>query len=148
WMKQLFQNQAQVLIATEAGGEGINLQFCRHIINYDLPWNPMRIEQRIGRIHRIGQERDVMIYNFATENTVEEHILNLLYEKIHLFENVVGEIDEILTRLDLKNIETHMTDIFATSESEGEIEVKMNNLTSLIEFEQQMRKENKSNGTA
>lgn len=67
WMKDLFKNRAQVLIATEAGGEGINLQFCNHIINYDLPWNPMRLEQRIGRIHRLGQERDVFIYNMATK---------------------------------------------------------------------------------
>jgi len=148
WMRQLFQNHAQVLIATEAGGEGINLQFCRHIINYDLPWNPMRIEQRIGRIHRLGQERDVKIYNFATENTVEEHILHLLYEKIDLFENVIGEIDEILTRLDLQNIENTISDIFVNSKSDGEIKVKMNNLASVIEFEKQMKKEESSNGTA
>ena len=76
----------------EAGGEGINLQFCNHIINFDLPWNPMRLEQRIGRIHRLGQEKDVMIYNFAIRNTVEEHILKLLYEKIDLFEKVIGEL--------------------------------------------------------
>lgn len=80
-MKQLFENHAQVLIATEAGGEGINLQFCNHLINYDLPWNPMRLEQRIGRIHRYGQERDVHIYNLAIRGTVEEHIMTLLYEK-------------------------------------------------------------------
>ncbi|MGW6167277.1 DEAD/DEAH box helicase, partial [Bacillus altitudinis] len=72
WMKDLFRERAQVLIATEAGGEGINLQFCNQIINYDLPWNPMRLEQRIGRIHRLGQERDVHIYNMATSGTVEE----------------------------------------------------------------------------
>lgn len=80
-MKDLFRGKIQVLIATEAGGEGINLQFCNHMINYDLPWNPMRLEQRIGRIHRLGQERDVHIYNMATKHTVEEHILKLLYEK-------------------------------------------------------------------
>lgn len=62
-MKELFQNHAQVLIATEAGGEGINLQFCSHTINYDLPWNPMRLEQRIGRIHRLGQK---MMFIFIT----------------------------------------------------------------------------------
>src|SRR5699024_2424655 len=59
WMKQLFSESKQVLIATEAGGEGINLQFCHHIINYDLPWNPMRLEQRIGRIHRFGQKNQI-----------------------------------------------------------------------------------------
>jgi SNF2 family DNA or RNA helicase len=134
WMTQLFRNHAKVLIATEAGGEGINLQFCQHIINYDLPWNPMRIEQRIGRIHRIGQEKDVNIYNFATENTIEEHILKLLYEKINLFESVIGELDEILTKFDLKNIEQHIRDIFNESESAGEIKIKMDNLSSLINY--------------
>ena len=101
-MKQLFESHAQVFIATEAGGEGINLQFCHHIINYDLPWNPMRLEQRIGRVHRLGQKHDVHIYNLAIQHTVEEHILKLLYEKINLFERVVGELDDILTKLDLK----------------------------------------------
>ncbi|WLD92036.1 DEAD/DEAH box helicase [Alkalihalobacillus sp. AL-G] len=132
WMTQLFKNHAKVLIATEAGGEGINLQFCQHIINYDLPWNPMRIEQRIGRVHRIGQEQDVHIYNFATENTIEEHILRLLYEKINLFESVIGNLDEILTRVGMKNIEQHIRQIFYESDSDGEIRIKMDNLTSIL----------------
>src|SRR5690625_3749467 len=93
WMQQLFKNEAQVMIATEAGGEGINLQFCHHLINYDLPWNPMRIEQRIGRIHRYGQENNVLIYNLSISDTIEDHILNLLYRKINLFERVVGDLD-------------------------------------------------------
>lgn len=134
WMKELFQNHAKVLIATEAGGEGINLQFCNHMINYDLPWNPMRLEQRIGRIHRLGQKHDVHIYNLATKHTVEEHILKLLYEKIHLFERVIGELDDILTRINMKNIDAHIQEIFAQSKSEGEIRIKMENLTSIIEF--------------
>ncbi|MFC4320691.1 DEAD/DEAH box helicase [Litchfieldia salsa] len=134
WMKQLFQNNAQVLIATEAGGEGINLQFCNHLINYDLPWNPMRLEQRIGRIHRLGQEHDVKIYNFSTANTVEEHILKLLYEKINLFERVVGQLDDILTRLDIGNLEEHVQDILLHSKSEGEMKIKMDNLTSIINY--------------
>lgn len=135
WMTHLFKNHAKVLIATEAGGEGINLQFCQHIINYDLPWNPMRIEQRIGRVHRIGQEHDVHIYNFATENTIEEHILRLLYEKINLFENVIGDLDEILSRVGMKNIEQHIRDIFYDSETDGEVRIKMDNLTSLLTYE-------------
>ncbi|MBT2726557.1 DEAD/DEAH box helicase [Bacillus sp. ISL-75] len=140
WMRELFQKHAQVLIATEAGGEGINLQFCNHIINFDLPWNPMRLEQRIGRIHRLGQEKDVMIYNFAIKNTVEEHILKLLYEKIHLFEKVIGELDDILTKLEFGNIEDHLIDIFGQSSSEGEMRIKMENLSSMIEFAQDMKK--------
>ncbi|WP_052344286.1 DEAD/DEAH box helicase [Bacillus ndiopicus] len=97
YMKHLFKEHAQVLIATEAGGEGINLQFCSHVINYDLPWNPMKLEQRIGRVHRLGQNEDVQIYNLAIENTIEQHILSLLYKKIDVFEQVVGELDAILT---------------------------------------------------
>ena len=97
WMKQLFKEQAQVLIATESGSEGINLQFCHHVINFDLPWNPMKLEQRIGRVHRLGQEHDVHIYNLAIQNTIEDHILDLLYDKIGVFEKVVGELDDILS---------------------------------------------------
>ncbi|KAB7670013.1 DEAD/DEAH box helicase [Bacillus sp. B1-b2] len=139
WMRDLFQNHAQVLIATEAGGEGINLQFCHHIINFDLPWNPMRLEQRIGRIHRLGQKEDVRIYNFAIKNTVEDHILKLLYEKIHLFEKVIGELDDILTKLDFGNMDDYMKDIFSHSKSEGEMKIKMDNLTSMIEFAQNVK---------
>lgn len=141
WMRELFQNHAQVLIATEAGGEGINLQFCSHIINFDLPWNPMRLEQRIGRIHRLGQKSDVHIYNFATKDTVEEHVLKLLYEKIHLFEKVVGDLDDILTKLQFGNIDDHLLDIFGKSSSEGEMRIKMDNLTAMIEFAETMKEE-------
>ncbi|WP_179955614.1 DEAD/DEAH box helicase [Paenibacillus baekrokdamisoli] len=102
WMMDLFRGRAQVLIATEAGGEGINLQFCHNMINFDLPWNPMRVEQRIGRVHRLGQTHDVKIYNLCTLNTIEEHIVGLLHEKINLFELVIGELDHILERFEKK----------------------------------------------
>ena len=134
WMKDLFRGKVQVLIATEAGGEGINLQFCNKIINYDLPWNPMRLEQRIGRIHRLGQERDVYIYNMATKHTVEEHILKLLYEKIHLFEKVVGDLDDILTKIEVGNFEDHLHDILFYSATDEEMKIKMENLTSFISY--------------
>ncbi|MED1205151.1 DEAD/DEAH box helicase [Heyndrickxia acidicola] len=134
WMRELFQKHVQVLIATEAGGEGINLQFCHHMINFDLPWNPMRLEQRIGRVHRLGQTEDVHIYNFATKHTVEDHILKLLYEKIHLFERVIGELDDILTKLDFGKLEDHLLDIFKHSKTEGEMKIKMDNLTEMIQF--------------
>ncbi|MBS4209617.1 SNF2-related protein [Bacillus sp. FJAT-50079] len=147
WMRDLFQNHVQVLIATEAGGEGINLQFCSHVINFDLPWNPMRLEQRIGRVHRLGQENDVHIYNFAVKNTIEEHILKLLYEKIKLFERVVGELDEILANLDCNHLEDHFKDIFQHSQTEGEMKVKMENLSSLIHFADSLRKEELTNAS-
>lgn len=139
WMRELFQNHAQVLIATEAGGEGINLQFCNTIINFDLPWNPMRLEQRIGRVHRLGQEKDVVIYNFATQGTVEEHILHLLYEKIQLFEKVVGELDDILTKLEINNLEEYLVDVVGSSKSEGEMKIKMENLSSMIMLAQELK---------
>lgn len=85
-----------VLIATRAGSEGRNLQFCNVLVNYDLPWNPMVVEQRIGRLHRIGQTREVHIVNLAAQGTIEAYILQLLDQKIKLFELVVGELDLIL----------------------------------------------------
>jgi superfamily II DNA or RNA helicase len=96
WMVERFQQDAHVLVATEAGGEGLNLQFCHHMINYDLPWNPMRVEQRIGRIHRLGQTSPVQITNFTTRGTIEEHLLSLLQEKITLFQDVIGDLQPIL----------------------------------------------------
>jgi len=134
WMTELFQQRAQVLIATEAGGEGINLQFCNRIINYDLPWNPMRIEQRIGRVHRLGQQRDVHIYNLTTKGTIEEYILYLLYEKINLFEMVIGELDQIIDKMRLKSsIEDNLTEIFLASDSNREMEIKLDNFTQYIQ---------------
>ncbi|MEC5422269.1 SNF2-related protein [Virgibacillus sp. C22-A2] len=132
WMKQLFKDHVQVLIATEAGGEGINLQFCNHMINYDLPWNPMRLEQRIGRIHRYGQSKDVHVYNFAIKQTIEEHIMTLLYEKINLFEQVIGQLDDILAELNIPDLEKELLDIYAESTSVGEAKIKLANLSAII----------------
>ncbi|MBP1989158.1 DEAD/DEAH box helicase [Paenibacillus eucommiae] len=126
WMMDLFRNRAQVLVATEAGGEGINLQFCHNMINFDLPWNPMRVEQRIGRVHRLGQTHDVNIYNFSTRNTIEEHILSLLHEKINMFERVIGQLDTILERFEKKkSLETSLFRLVMESGSEAEIRSKL-----------------------
>lgn len=133
WMRQLFKDRAQVLIATEAAGEGINLQFCHHVFNYDLPWNPMRLEQRIGRVHRYGQENDVKIYNFAIKNTIEEQIMNLLYEKIELFEKIIGELDDILAELEINSLDQEIKNIFTESISTGERKIKLDNLMAVIE---------------
>jgi len=86
-----FQRDAQVCIATEAAGEGINLQFCHLMINYDMPWNPMRLEQRMGRIHRIGQKHDVYVFNFAAENTIEGMIVARLLEKLAKIKETLGD---------------------------------------------------------
>ena len=91
-----FRDRARVLVSTEAGGEGRNLQFCRLLINYDLPWNPMRIEQRIGRLHRLGQQHDVHVYNFTARQTVESYVLEIVHEKINMFRSVIGDLDMVL----------------------------------------------------
>ncbi len=91
-----FRADAAVLLSTEAAGEGRNLQFCHVMVNFDLPWNPMQIEQRLGRIHRIGQDHEVLLVNLVARGTVEERILAVLEAKINLFELVIGELDMIL----------------------------------------------------
>jgi superfamily II DNA or RNA helicase len=95
-----FRDRYPVLLCSESGGEGRNLQFCNTVIHFDLPWNPMAIEQRIGRVHRIGQTREVFVFNLVTRHTVEDALLEILNEKLNLFELVVGEVDAILGELD------------------------------------------------
>ena len=96
----------QVLVSTEAGGEGRNFQFCHTLVNYDLPWNPMKVEQRIGRVDRIGQEREVRIFNLFSKDTIEERVLDVLEHRINVFEETVGGLDPILgdTENDIKAI--------------------------------------------
>lgn len=104
---QRFFDSAQICLATEAAGEGINLQFCHLMINYDIPWNPNRLEQRMGRIHRIGQKRDVFIFNFVAENTVEGKILTRLFSKLEEIRKELGDrvfdvIGPLLTLNDIR----------------------------------------------
>lgn len=88
--ERAFKDEAQVLVATEAAGEGINLQFCWFMVNYDIPWNPMRLEQRIGRIHRYGQENDCLIFNFVAQNTREGQVLQVLLERLSEIRRALG----------------------------------------------------------
>ncbi|AIQ73689.1 MULTISPECIES: SNF2-related protein [Paenibacillus] len=146
WMMDLFRGRAQVMIATEAGGEGINLQFCHHMINFDLPWNPMRVEQRIGRVHRLGQENDVVIYNLSTQGTIEEHILHLLHEKINMFEMVIGGLDVILERFEKKeSLEKSLYKIMLESRSDEELRHELDHIgESLSELTQGIKKESET----
>jgi ATP-dependent helicase HepA len=105
----------QLLISTEAGGEGRNFQFCNILVNYDLPWNPMKVEQRIGRIDRIGQKRPVKVFNFSTLGTVEERVVNVLAERIGVFEQTIGGLDPILGE-----VEQDLRKIFLMAEAEAE----------------------------
>lgn len=111
-----FRNEIPVLVSTESGGEGRNMQFCNTIINFDLPWNPMRIEQRIGRLHRIGQSRDVFIFNLSVKETLEDYIIDILDNKINMFEMVIGEIEPILGHLgEDRDFEDIITEIWLKS---------------------------------
>ena len=92
-----FKNQASIMIATESAAEGMNLQFCSFVVNYDLPWNPQRIEQRIGRCHRYGQKHDVVVVNFLNrKNEADQRVYQLLDEKFKLFSGIFGASDEVL----------------------------------------------------
>lgn len=117
---------ATILLTTDAGSEGRNLQFCHRICNFDLPWNPMRIEQRVGRLSRIGQTRDVEIYNLVHKGTIEESILHVLAAKINLFELVVGELDMILGNLDEeREFEELVRDLWLETEGQEQFAEQM-----------------------
>lgn len=109
--KTKFKEECQFLISTDSGGEGINLQFAHVIINYDLPWNPMKIEQRIGRIDRIGQNKDVLVFNFVIKDTVEEHIREILDNKLNVIADEFGD-DKKRDVLSLLNEEYNFDNIF------------------------------------
>lgn len=113
-----FAGDVPVLLSTESAGEGRNLQFCHVMVNLDLPWNPMQIEQRLGRLHRVGQTHDVLLTNLVCRGTIEERILHVLETKINMFELVVGELDMILGRIDEDfDFEQAVFDAFTTAEN-------------------------------
>jgi serine/threonine protein kinase len=130
-----FKADGQVLISTQSGSEGKNLQFCHIMVNYDLPWNPMRLEQRIGRIHRLTQERDVLVFNLSLLDTFEGYILYLLSEKIRMFELVIGELDLILGDFESdETFEKCLQRIWLTSDSDEEMKKEIDRLgNKLIE---------------
>lgn len=111
---QEFRNQTNIFISTDAGGEGLNLQFANIIINYDLPWNPMKIEQRCGRVDRIGQQRDVHIYNFIVADTVENRVREVLEEKLSIILKEMG-VDKYSDVLDSEVAECDFTDVYMRS---------------------------------
>ena len=128
-----FRQEARILLTTDSGGEGRNLQFCHILFNFDLPWNPMRIEQRIGRLSRIGQQKDVYIFNLATRGTVEDQILDILDRKINMFELVVGELDLILGRLgEEKDLEETIMEMVGTSQSDEELKERFDRMGNQI----------------
>ena len=132
-----FREQGRIMIATEAGAEGINLQFCSLVVNYDLPWNPQRIEQRIGRCHRYGQKHDVVVVNFLNrKNAADQRVYELLAEKFQLFEGVFGASDEILGAIESGvDFEKRIVAIYQNCRRPEDIESAFNQLQLELSLE-------------
>ena len=130
---EALRTSVPVMLCTDSGGEGRNLQFADTLINYDLPWNPMKIEQRIGRVHRIGQTRDVFVFNLCTSGSLEERILRLLSDKIRMFELVVGEVGSILGNLDEgEDFESLVLNLWLKSPDESELDRSFDGLADSL----------------
>lgn len=125
-----FREEAQIMIATEAASEGINLQFCSLLVNFDLPWNPQRVEQRIGRCHRYGQKNDVVVVNFINKaNRADQRVYELLDQKYNLFKGVFGSSDEVLgSTIDGIDFEHRVLDIYQTCRTTEEIDAAFDSL--------------------
>jgi hypothetical protein len=132
-----FRDRGQIMIATEAGAEGINLQFCSLVVNYDLPWNPQRIEQRIGRCHRYGQKHDVVVVNFLNKkNAADQRVFQLLSEKFKLFEGVFGASDEVLGAIESGvDFEKRIATIYQQCRKTDEIQTAFDRLQLELDFE-------------
>lgn len=132
-----FQDEGRIMIATEAGAEGINLQFCSLVVNYDLPWNPQRVEQRIGRCHRYGQKSDVVVVNFINQkNEADQRVFELLSEKFKLFEGVFGASDEVLGAIESGvDIERKIADIYQGCRKPEEIREAFDRLQMEFDFD-------------
>ena len=133
-----FRERASILVATEAAAEGVNLQFCSLVVNYDLPWNPQRIEQRIGRCHRYGQKCDVVVVNFLNQrNEADQRVYQLLSEKFKLFNGVFGSSDEVLGALESGvDIEKRIAAVYQKCRTPQEIKAAFDSLQT--ELEQQI----------
>jgi len=134
-----FRENATILIATESAAEGVNLQFCSLVINYDLPWNPQRIEQRIGRCHRYGQKHDVVVVNFLNRaNAADQRVFELLAQKFRLFEGVFGASDEVLGALESGvDLEKRIACVYQNCRTESEIQAGFDQLQ--LELDEQIQ---------
>jgi len=128
-LERFRDGDSDVFLSTETGGQGLNLQFCRRMINYDLPWNPMRVEQRIGRIHRFGQKRAVDVHTLFLRGTIEEYIMHVLTTKLDMFRTVIGEIEAVLSFMrGQSNIEFRISEIVLNARNFKDIAEKMEEL--------------------
>lgn len=131
-----FRNNSKVLIATEAA-EGINLQFCSLVVNYDLPWNPQRVEQRIGRCYRYGQKNDVVVINFINmRNEADKRVYSLLSEKFKLFDGIFGASDKVLGTIEsVVDFEKRISEVYQNCRTTEEIEIAFNEIQRELDVE-------------
>lgn len=136
-----FRDQSEILIATEAAAEGVNMQFCSLVVNYDLPWNPQRVEQRIGRCHRYGQKHDVVVINFINQNNAADNrVHQLLEQKFNLFQGVFGASDDVLGSIESGvDFEKRILEIYNTCRTQSEIETAFDQLQQQLDESIQAR---------
>ncbi len=136
-----FRQESEILIATEAAAEGVNLQFCSLVVNYDLPWNPQRVEQRIGRCHRYGQRFDVVVINFLNQrNAADQRVLELLQDKFHLFDGVFGASDQVLGQIESgMDFEKRIAEIYDRCRTPADIDAAFAQLRTELDADIQAR---------
>ena len=132
----------QYLVATDAAAEGLNLQHCNILFNYDLHWNPMKIEQRIGRIHRFGQEQDVTIFNLSVKDTIDDYVIHVLFQKIDLFTMTIGGMETVLSEIkdDVADIEKTIMDIVLRTKTKRDIKKELVELSKDLEYAKKKQK--------
>ncbi len=123
-----FRRDRSVLVATDVGGEGQNLQFCDLLVNFDLPWNPMLIEQRIGRLHRMGQTNEVTVWNLCSQGTAEQRLLDVLDRRLNLFQLVVGEMDMVLGNIEGEDLEERILGLYAGAADDRDLDAGFDGL--------------------
>jgi SNF2 family DNA or RNA helicase len=135
-LNEFKEGKIKYLIATDAAAEGLNLQHCNILFNYDLHWNPMKIEQRIGRIHRFGQEKDVTIFNLSIKDTLDDYVLHVLFQKIDLFKSTIGSMETIISEFkeDEDDIQKTIIEILIRNKNKLNIKKKLKELSTNINY--------------
>ena len=129
-------------MATDAAAEGLNLQHCNILFNYDLHWNPMKIEQRIGRIHRFGQEKDVTIFNLCIKDTIDDYVLHVLFQKIELFTMTIGGMETILSEIkeDIADMEKAIMEIILRSKTKRDVKKELQEISRDLGYAKEKQK--------
>lgn len=141
-LEEFKDGKIQYLVATDAAAEGLNLQHCNILFNYDLHWNPMKIEQRIGRIHRFGQEKDVTIFNLCIKDTIDDYVLHVLFQKIDLFTMTIGGMETILSEVkeDIADMEKSIMEIVLRSKNKRDVKKELEEMSKDLGYAREKQK--------